>query len=257
MTDTLSKIKNFVAYARSLQDEKGEAQVFCDRLFQAFGHEGYREAGAVLEKRVKGKGKTTRFADLFWESRLLLEMKKKGEKLEKHYDQVFEYWLDATPKRPKYVMLCNFEEFWIYDFDLQLREPVDRLTLEELPDRYTALNFLFPDHRKPQFANNQIDVTREAADKVARIYNLMVARGEEAQAAQRFILQCVVALFAEDIDLLPRDFFRELLQECEQGASSSDLIGGLFRQMGSSKPARKDSRYFNCVLFQRWHLCRG
>jgi hypothetical protein len=35
-------------------DEKGEAQVFCDRLFQAFGHGGYKAAGATLEYRVKG-----------------------------------------------------------------------------------------------------------------------------------------------------------------------------------------------------------
>lgn len=250
MTDTLTRLQAFLTYVRSLSgDEKGEAQVFCDRLFQAFGHSGYKEAGATLEYRVKEKGKSTKFADLFWESRLLLEMKKRGEKLEKHYDQAFEYWLNATPKRPKYVILCNFDQFWIYDFDLQLREPVDRLTLEELPDRYTALNFLFPDHRKPQFANNQVDVTREAADKVARVYNSLVARGEDAAAAQRFILQCVVTLFAEDIDLLPRGFFTELLQECEQGASSSDLIGGLFRQMGNRKPARKDSRYKDIAYF--------
>lgn len=50
------KVERFVKYVSSLdRDEKGEAQVFCDRLFQAFWHEGYREAGATLEFRVKGK----------------------------------------------------------------------------------------------------------------------------------------------------------------------------------------------------------
>lgn len=34
-------------------DEKGESQVFLDRLFQAFGHQGYAEAGAKLEMRIK------------------------------------------------------------------------------------------------------------------------------------------------------------------------------------------------------------
>jgi hypothetical protein len=53
MTDTLGKIKEFVNYARSLKGyEKGEAQVFCDRLFQAFGHRGCVEAGAKLEYRL-------------------------------------------------------------------------------------------------------------------------------------------------------------------------------------------------------------
>ena len=65
-----------VAYARTLKgDEKGEAQVFCDRLFQAFGHGGYKEAGATLEFRVKGVGKATKFADLLWRPRLLIPVR--------------------------------------------------------------------------------------------------------------------------------------------------------------------------------------
>ena len=38
-------------------------------------------------------------------------------------------------------------------------------------------------------------------------------------------------MFAEDIGLLPQDIFTRLLDECRRGASSYDLIGGLFRQM--------------------------
>ncbi|MEG5030785.1 N-6 DNA methylase [Microcoleus sp. AT8-B1] len=251
MTDTLNNINKFVEYVRTLKgDEKGEAQVFCDRLFQAFGHLGYKEAGAELEFRVKAKGKTTKFADLLWRPRLLLEMKKRGERLEKHYQQAFEYWLELVPQRPKYVVLCNFDEFWIYDFDLQLREPVDRINVEEIPDRFTALNFLFPENRQPLFNNNKIDVTRTAADKVALLFNRLVERGEKVETAQRFILQCVVALFAEDIDLLPRGLFTEFLDICKTNRESSyDLIGGLFRQMGSDRPAPKDSRYRDVSYF--------
>lgn len=255
--NTLGNVKTFVDYALSLSgDEKGEAQVFCDRLFQAFGHAGYKEAGATLEFRVRAQGKATKFADLLWRPRLLLEMKRRGEKLEKHYQQAFEYWLELVPQRPKYVILCNFDEFWIYDFDAQLREPVDRIKLEELLDRYTALNFLFPENRRPQFQNDQIDVTRKAADNVAQVFNQIVDRGESAETAQRFILQCVMALFAEDIDLLPRGLFTELLDDCRSGASSYDLISGLFRQMGSSRSAPNNSRYrdvpyFNGGIFKK------
>ncbi len=52
MTDLARSLGAFVTYAGTLEgDEKGEAQVFCDRLFQAFGHGGYKEAGATLECR--------------------------------------------------------------------------------------------------------------------------------------------------------------------------------------------------------------
>ena len=124
-------IQQFVKYAQSLKgDEKGEAQVFCDRLFQAFGHAGYKEAGATLEERIERKGKHVKFVDLIWKPRLLIEMKSRKEKLQDHYQQAFEYWLHSVPQRPRYVVLCNFDEFWIYEFDEQLEEPMDRLRLE-------------------------------------------------------------------------------------------------------------------------------
>jgi len=255
MTAAVEPIRQFVEYARTLGgDEKGEAQVFCDRLFQAFGHGGYKEAGATLEYRVTGPGKSTKFADLLWRPRLLIEMKKRGEKLQRHYTQAFEYWLQLVPQRPKYVVLCNFDDFWIYDFDLQLNDPVDMVALGDLPHRYTAFNFLFPIEKKPQFGNNRVDVTRAAADNVAAVFNSLVARGESRERAQRFVLQCVVAMFSEDAELLPRGLFSELLDDCKGGASSYDLIGGLFRQMNNPDAARggrfNKVRYFNGGVFQ-------
>ncbi len=66
MTD-LERIQAFLAYAARLAgDEKGEAQVFCDRLFIGFGHEGYKEAGATLEYRIKNVRGSTSYADLLW-----------------------------------------------------------------------------------------------------------------------------------------------------------------------------------------------
>lgn len=254
MSEITPKLQEFVAYTKRLKgDEKGEAQVFLDRLFIAFGHQGYKEAGATLEDRVKQAKGTTKFADLVWRPRLLLEMKSRGEKLEQHYRQAFEYWLNLVPHRPRYVVLCNFDEFWIYDFDRQLDQPVDAVAVEELPIRYTAFNFLFPEERKPIFGNDRVAVTRSAADKVAKVFNALVRRGEDRARAQRFILQCVVALFAEDFELLPRGMFLEVLRECEGGGSAYDIIGGLFRQMNSREPAHggrfKEVPYFNGGLF--------
>ncbi len=76
-------LTEFVTFVKShLQgDEKGEAQIFCDRLFRAFGHQGIMEAGGTLEFRIH-KSRGTRFADLIWRPRVLIEMKKRGERLE-------------------------------------------------------------------------------------------------------------------------------------------------------------------------------
>ena len=211
MSIVVDQIKSFIDYAKLLSgDEKGEAQVFCDRLFQGFGHDGYKEAGATLEYRIKKKStKGTSFADLVWKPRLLIEMKKRGEKLYLHHRQAFDYWIHAVPNRPRYVILCNFDEFWIYDFDKQIDQPVDVLTIEDLPKRYTALNFLFPENPKPIFGNDREAVSRNAADQVAQFFNSLISRGIPREQAQRFTLQIVVAMFAEDIDLMPAEHVNE------------------------------------------------
>ena len=252
MTDE-QRVEAFVDFARRLDgDEKGEAQTYLDRLFQAFGHAGAVEAGATFERRVRRRGRSTGFADLVWGDTLLVEMKKRGEPLQKHYDQVRDYWFNLFPK-PRYVVLCNFDELWVYDFDVQ-HDPVDKVPLADLPARRAAFAFLRPGGGEPVFGNNRVAVTREAAGFVAEVYRGLVEGGEDAGRAQHFVLQCVVAMFAEDTGLLPDDVFTRAVDECLHGdASAYDLLGGLFRQMADPRPARGGRfagvPYFNGGLF--------
>src|SRR5579859_4358996 len=147
---TEKSLSVFATYAKSLQgDEKGEAQVFCDRLFQAFGWDGYKEAGATLEFRLPKHGKGTKFSDLVWKPRFVLEMKSRGEDLHRHYHQLFDYWVDLVPHRPRYAILCNFDEFWIYDFDQQMEEPMDRVRIEDFVKRREVFNFFLPKAKAP------------------------------------------------------------------------------------------------------------
>lgn len=255
LTAQAERLQQFVEYAQKLKgDEKGEAQVFCDRLFKAFGHDGYKEAGATLEDRQYRRGQRTKFIDLVWKPRLILEMKSKKENLRDHYQQAFEYWLHSVPRRPRYVVLCNFDEFWIYEFDEQMEEPMDRVRLLDLPKRYDALSFLLPVEKKPRFGNNRVAVTRSAADKLAVVFNSIMRRTKDRMRSQRFILQCLVAMVSEDVGLLPHGIFLELLEECDSAAKSYDLIGNLFKQMNSERSAQggryKDVPYFNGGLFK-------
>jgi hypothetical protein len=97
---------------------------------------------------------------------------------------------------------------------------MDRVRVAELPERHAALNFLFPRAFQPLFAHNWVHVTREDARDAARASNSLVARCEDRVRAWRFILQCVVAVFAEDNGLHPQDTFTHLLDEYRGCASS-------------------------------------
>lgn len=256
MSEITNRLQAFVDYIKLLKgDEKGEAQVFCDRLFLAFGHNGYKEAGAELEYRIKKYStKGTSFADLVWKPRLLLEMKKRGEKLFLHHKQAFDYWIHAVPDRPRYMALCNFDEIWVYDFEKQIDVPVDTVQTIDLPKRYPALNFLFPEDKEPIFGNDREAVSREAADKVANLFKAIIGRGVSRVRAQRFVQQLLISMFAEDMGLLPAGLVFEITKDClDKGQKSYDLFGGLFNQMNSAVPPTGGRfakvPYFNGGLF--------
>ncbi len=251
-----AELQAFANYRRnSLRgDEKGEAQIFLEHLFRALGHDGVREAGATLESRIKKRDqKGTAFADLMWKPRCLIEMKKAGADLKKHYRQAFDYWVAAVPDRPRYVVLCNFDEFWVYDFENQLDEPVDRVPIDALHSRPEVLAFMLPTPREPIFGNDLVAVTREAAADVSRVIRAIISRGVDRARAQRFGLQCVMGMFSEDIGLLPEKFFSRAVHDARSGSDCFDLLGGLFRAMnepGTTGGGRfKGTPYFNGGLF--------
>lgn len=257
--DRRERLKTFVTWwAENIHgDEKGQAQVFLDRLFQAFGHGGVFEAGATLEHRVKAKSRGgTAFADLTWKPRVLIEMKKRGEELSKHYQQAFAYWLDLVPDRTQFVVLCNFDEVWIYDLNYQNDEPVDKVDIADLPNRWEALSFLLPKEEAPRFENDLVQLTRDTAGMVSGVFNELVERDIERSIAQRFTLQCVMAMFAEDVGLLPKHSFSAALDDSLTGGGTAyDLLFGLFRAMnieGTTPAGRYEGTpYFNGGLFKK------
>jgi hypothetical protein len=260
MIDIEQNLHNFVTYSQThlKGDEKGEAQIFLDHLFVAFGHpQGVKGAGATLEDRIK-IDKNTQFADLVWKPRVLIEMKKRGENLEKHLPQAANYWWHLVPDRPAYMILCNFDEFWIYDFEKNVQIPVEKIALADLPTRHSAFGFLLPTAKKPIFANNAEDVTLKVADKVVQVYMAMTHDPNAPvphEDALRFCLQCVIAMFSEDVGLLPDFLFTRIVEICYKKEDSSyDLIGALFCEMNSKgiTPAGKfkGTDYFNGGLFK-------
>ena len=188
------RLAEFTAFAGALDgDEKSEAQPFLDHLFRALGHAGVIEAGATFEFRVAKKPGSAqlelligadaaqkkggkKFADLLWPSRVLIEMKSRGAKLEKHYDQLFDYWSHIVPHRPPYAILCNFDELWIYDFTQQLFDPVDKIRVAKLLENHVALGFLLPVAARPIFDNDRVAVTRKAANAFADVFNKLIHR---------------------------------------------------------------------------------
>ena len=259
-------LRDFVDWWRAniRGDERGEAQVFLDRLMRAFGHEGALEVGQYEERiRRRRLGRATvSFADYVVPKRALIEMKKRGENLKRHYGQLEEYWKSLS-ERPRYALLCNFDEIWIFDFYIQFYDPVDIVRVEDLPaGRHNALSFLIAgERRNPVFKDNRVEVTIDAAFQLAELYRSLEEAVDQS-IALRFTLQCMVALFAEDVGLLPPATLTKIVDDSRSRSSPSenshDLMALLFTMMNYPKHGRRGGRfgevdYFNGGIFQQVH----
>lgn len=93
------------------------------------------------------------FMDLHWPEVCIVEMKKPGTHLGKAREQVKRYWEessdpDADVPAARYVVVCSFQEFEIWEpgrFPSRARAGV---SLEDLVDRYEVLSFLAGRHRR-------------------------------------------------------------------------------------------------------------
>ena len=241
-------------------NEKQEAQTFVQKLLTAWGWADATEAGVSFEHKIPkgGAGGGMGYADALIPGKVLIEMKGRGERLAPNFPQLQRYWFNLAPK-PTYAILCNFDEFWVYDFNLQVDEPVEQLQTAQLPERWPGLAFLSKQPQTPLFGNNQVVVTEKQAQAMGSLFLELRQQASKSglftdQQAQRFVLQCVLCMFAEDREMLPNRQFSLALEMCrEKNESTFDVLGGLFNAMntpGVSPGGRfKGTPYFNGGLF--------
>jgi hypothetical protein len=260
---TPQALQNFADWVATIRgDEDSEAQTYVNRLLQAWGWADSVEAGTTFERKIPkgslagGMGK----ADALIEgtrATVLIEMKGRGKALAPHFPQLQRYWIYLTPK-PVYSVLCNFDELWVYDFNQLVDEPLVRLQVADLASQSASLAFLSKSEQPVHFGLNQIEVTEAQARSMGELFRRLRTRGEKSGAftaleAQRFVLQCVLSLFAEDRGLLPNLQFTVALDACRGGQSSYDVLGNLFGEMntpGTTPSGQfRGTPYFNGGLF--------
>ncbi|MDQ3934648.1 MAG: N-6 DNA methylase [Actinomycetota bacterium] len=223
--------------------ERQEAQTFLNDLLACYGTDR-RGVGARFEERA-GTG----FMDMIWPGVCIVEMKRPSEagRLEAHRGQALEYWQrSGTPRQPapRYVVLCAFHRFEIWEPGAVYTEPRAAFELVELPDNLDALLFLAGD--EPVFTGTQAELTRGAVALVTDLYNrLRERRGAEPETLRDFVLQAVWSMFAEDLAILPAHLFTRLLDGLlrESSRSSADDLGRLFGYLARPDPRPQHGVY--------------
>jgi len=247
-------VKRWGSYTGS---ERSEAQTFLNELFDAYGTDR-KAIGALFEDFKSSAG----FMDLHWPGHLIFEMKKPGVPLAKADDQRIRYWQESSDAAngipaARWVVLCNFHEFEIWEPGRFPKEPRLRLTLAQLPDRFEAFLFLQQGQIEPVFNEQRRELTAEAAEHVAQLYTSLADRGAApVEEIQRFTMQLVWCMFAEDLKLmdgLPLSHAVETILR-DAGLNSSKELDYLFGLLNKKSDAGRvgeyaGTRYVNGELF--------
>jgi len=224
--------------------ETAEAQTFLNELLACYGTDR-RHAGVRFEESTRSGG----FIDMVWPRVCIFEMKRPSEsnRLVAHRRQAIGYWRESgTPEvpAPRYVVLCSFHRFEVWEPGAVYTAPRVEFDLAELPERLDSLLFLAG--RAPYFAAAQTDVTREAVALVTDLYQrLRERRAADLDALRELILQLVWSLFAEDVEMLPSHLLSRLLDRLieDPERSSADDLGQLFRYLAEPDPRPEHGLY--------------
>jgi hypothetical protein len=255
-------LRDFVArWAGYGGTETAEAHTFLDELFACYGTDR-KAGGAVFEHFAESAG----FMDLHWPGVCVVEMKRPSRTatLSKSRDQMFNYWKASSNaaegrRSARYVVLCSFHRFEVWEPAKHLDVPQTTFNLADLPERYEVLQFLSSPAEEPDFSEHHKVLTERAANSMAALYESLAHRAAApTDELQRFVMQTVWTLFAEDLGMLEGHPLRRFIARLQADPSriSAAELGLLFYVLGQEGDHNRvgllaGTRYVNGELFSR------
>lgn len=225
-TQQKTSAKTFAEEWKNRGDEKSETQLFWMSLLSSVFAVEAPQNFIEFEKRVQLSHVS--FIDAYIEStKVLIEQKSFDIDLHKGYKQSdgslltpfqqAKRYANEMPysSRPRWVVVCNFRSFLVYDMENPNGEPFEIL-LENLEKEYYRLSFLTDTgniHLK-----KEMEVSIKAGELVGKIYDALLVQYKDATNVQTLkslnilCVRIVFCLYAEDAGVFgARNMFHDYL----------------------------------------------
>ena len=224
-------ILRFVDFWGNHEDEKSDTQLFWLQLLRdVLGIERPEEL-ITFEKRVSLEH--TSFIDAYLSStRTLIEQKSSSVNLDKvitmsdgqtltPFQQAKRYsdWLPDS-ERARWIIVCNFQHFVIYDME-RPKAPPAVLLLSELKRDWHKLSFIVDVKAMSPNEVHEVELSVNAGEIVDRLYDSLLERyiNKHDKASLRslniFCVRVVFLLYAEDSGLFAKSQFHDYLKPRE------------------------------------------
>ena len=153
----------------------------------------------------------------------------------------------SLSKRVRYIVICNFKQFALYDREHPRTIP-DVIKLEDLPNKLEHLSFLtnIGDGQNTLRFAPKINISLEAAKFVTKLYDLLLAQytpqdqksPQALQSLNKLCVRLVFCLYAEDAGLFQTlTQFKDLLAPIDPDHIRRELMD-LFRVLNTKEDER-------------------
>ena len=207
--------KEFAARWQGKGYEKGESQIFwVELLEQVFG---IQKPSEFLSFEQQVKLDHTAFIDAFIpRTHVMIEQKSiekdLGEPIKQSdgkfltpFQQAKRYSAELPYSlRPRWIVTCNFREFWVYDMERPKGEP-QKILLENIEKEYYRLQFLVDEGN--EHLKRELEVSVKAGEIVGLIYDALLEQyidktdAETLRSLNILCVRLVFCLYAEDAGL--------------------------------------------------------
>ncbi len=265
------RIRNFIQIWSTRGNEKSETQEFWNTLLRDVLDIERPETLIMYEKSVKQKHQT--FIDAWIPStKVLIEQKGADVDLSKPqrqsdgefctpYQQALRY-NNALPftQKNKWIIVCNFREFHIYDMD-KTENNCLVVPLKELEANVGNLTCIVDKTRTEVYKETELSI--KAGELVGKLYDALLQQYDNPSAPttlkslNKLCVRLVFCLYAEDADMFEKDQFYNYLKNTppeDVGAELADLFAVLNTPVDQRsvnlKPRLKAFPYVNGGLFQ-------
>jgi len=235
--------KEFAEQWKGKGYEKGESQSFWLQLLQSVL--GVENPFSIISFENQVKLSNTSFIDAYIEpTHVLIEQKSVDKDLRKAitqsdgsqltpFQQAKRYAAELPySKRPRWMVMCNFKSFHVYDMENPQGEP-EVIELENLEKEYYRLQFLVD--TGSEHLKKEMEVSLKAGEIIGEIYEELLKQyinPDDPHTLKSLNILCVrlvFCLYAEDAGIFgeKRCMFHDYLAQFKPG--DGDMRDGLIR----------------------------
>jgi hypothetical protein len=158
-------------------------------------------------------------------------MKSRGKNLDKAFQQAIDYTHGLKQNEiPKYVLVCDFYIFRLYDTEEQTTL---EFTLDELVNHVQSFGYLLGYQKKTYKEQDPANI--KAAELMGKLHDRLEEIGYEGHPLEVYLVRILFCLFAEDTTIFNKQQFQDFIEQrtAEDGSDLASKLQELFQVLNT------------------------